>query len=143
MTSVAALGKSLIVCGRAFCVYLRNPRLDPNRGRAVPGGELYQFGLLSRISHITRHAQGPARIRGIYKSRGGREEVLQPVILPPLSQHSHPFLGSSKPSPNPTKMDSFFSYFTPSQTTTSGEQQDFPVEFETGGGTSGGGCIIA
>jgi len=39
-------------------------------------------------------------------------------------------------------MDSFFTFFTPSETPST-EQQDFPVEFETGGGTSGGGCVIA
>jgi len=36
----------------------------------------------------------------------------------------------------------FFAFFAPSETTST-EQQDFPVEFETGGGTSGTGCVVA
>jgi len=39
-------------------------------------------------------------------------------------------------------MDSFFAFFTPSETTST-EQQDLPVELETGGGTSGGNCVVA
>ena len=94
------------------------------------GGEPYQSGFLLRISSQDTQE---SRFCGIYKSREGREEVLQPVIY-------HRF---HQPPPNLTQMDSFFSFFAPSETTTSGEQQDFPVEFETGGGTSGGGCVIA
>ena len=78
-----------------------------------------------------------------YISRGRDEEILQPVILTTASTTLPSISRTSSSSTHPIEMDSFISYFTPSQTTTSGEQQDFPVEFETGGGTSGGGCVIA
>ena len=39
-------------------------------------------------------------------------------------------------------MDSFFSYFTSSQPTST-EEQEFPVDYETGGNTGGNQCVIA
>ena len=93
--------------------------------------------LFSWVSYVAENASA------LYISRGGwTGQVLQQPILPPLPHNFPPFLKSPRQLPNSTEMDSFFTFFTPSETPST-EQQDFPVEFETGGGTSGGGCVIA
>ena len=67
------------------------------------------------------------------------------ALLPPLSSSSN--LPSTTPPTPPTNqpaMDAFsFFDFAAQYPTTTGSEVDIPVEFETTGKTSGGGCVIA